>query len=109
MIPLFKPMLLQKGDGSLVIELSLSDLRAELPVPEKYMDPKAEGFRDFYNMAIQEMMKGLRKLHQDKIRKLRRKEKHGHQSKRANYSGNQSANDGTATPPVDTGGVRSLE
>ncbi len=81
MTPLFRPQLLQKGDGSLHIQLSLGELMAELPVPKKYEDPKAEGFKEFFETTVREMTKGLKALHKDN--KAERKRRNGFNQKRA--------------------------
>lgn len=105
--PLFRSQLLQKGDGSLHITMSLGELNAQLPVPEKYMDPAAVGFTEFYKLAIAEMTKGLKKLHKEEMIKLKREKKfrNGYQNKRADRRGDSTTNDSTDAAPDGPRGV----
>lgn len=101
--PLFRPQILQKGDGSLHLQLSLGELCAELPVPEKYKDPQSEGWMEFYKTATSEMMRGLKVLHKNNQVKLKqeRKLRNGYQNKRADYNGTAKEDDGANASPSD--------
>lgn len=109
--PLWKPLLLKKGDGSLHLQLSLGGLQAEVPIPEKYLDPTSLGWDNFYNLAVNEMMKGLKHLHKENehIKKMERKRRNGFKNKRADNPRTPKENDGATTAPTYPRGIRGVE
>ncbi len=104
MIPLFEPKLRQNLDGTLTIQLRLSDLTAELPVPDKYKTVETEGFREFYFLSVKTMMQGLKDLHKEKMLRIKRRDKRRGRKNQGTYNSRAPSRDDEAeTSPTDAG------